>query len=297
MTIEQLQYFQAIQKFMSFSLAAEDMCISQSSISKQIIALENELSVKLFSRNTRNISLTSAGTEFAVHARRILEEYDKAICNLRDYSFGKKRSISITSIPVMNHYKVTDMIALFEKEHPDVSMSITEKDGLYVAKSLENPDTDLVILRTGFMPYGKYKLFPLIEDELVLVTNSSHRFADREIIQLSEAVNENFILLSADTGLYNFCLEVCSKAGFSPHTLHTNIRIDTIKNFILQGTGVSLMMKKVAEYFADPRIRILKLEEKPVLTLSIIARNNRLTPVCSEFIKFATAYFAGLLQI
>lgn len=292
MTIEQLQYFHAIQRYMNFSTAADELCISQSSLSKQIKALEKELSVELFSRSTRNISLTSAGKEFAIHSERILEEYGKMLCGLRDFSSRRKRSISIASIPVMNHYKVTDMISLFEKEHPDINMNITEKDGLYVLKSLENRDTDLVIIRTGFLPNGDYKVFPLIDDELVLVTNSSHRFSNREIISLSEAANENFILLSMDTGLNDFCLELCSKAGFVPRTLHTNVRIETIKSFILQGAGVSLLMKKVAEYIAGPDIRIVKLTEKPALSLSIAARNERLSSVCTEFIKFAVSFFS-----
>lgn len=287
MTLEQLQYFLAVEKYMNFSIAADDLCVSQSSLSKQIKAIENELSVTLFNRNTRNITLTNAGMEFSIHAKRIVDEHNKMLNALKDYSSQNKRSICITSIPVMNQYGVTDMITSFKKGYPDVDMIITEKDTQYVIKSLENPHTDLVILRERFLPQGDYKIFPLVDDELVLITNSSHRFADRESIHLSEAANENFILLSTETCLYNTCLEECTKAGFIPHTLHTNIRLETIKSFVLQGLGVSLMMNKMARYFADPNIRIIKLHEKPILTLSIVTRDEPLSSVCSTFIKYA----------
>jgi len=157
-------------RYMNFSAAADDLCISQSSLSKQIKALENDLSVTLFSRNTRSINLTAAGMEFSVYAKRIVDEYTKMLCALRDYSSQRKHSICITSIPVMSQYGVTDMITSFKKEFPDVNMDITEKDSQHVLKSLESSGTDLAILRTRFIPQGNYKIFPLVDDELVLIT-------------------------------------------------------------------------------------------------------------------------------
>ena len=56
-TIEQVKYFLALNKYKSFSLASEELCISQSSLSKQIKAFENELNILLFNRTTRSISL------------------------------------------------------------------------------------------------------------------------------------------------------------------------------------------------------------------------------------------------
>ncbi len=74
-TIEQMTYFLAIEKYKSFSIASHELCISQSSLSKQIKALEIELDTKLFDRNTRNISLTLAGEEFSIYAKKFVNEY------------------------------------------------------------------------------------------------------------------------------------------------------------------------------------------------------------------------------
>lgn len=78
-TIEQLKYFLAVEKYKNFSVASYELCISQSSLSKQIKALENELDTILFDRTTRNITLTDTGKEFLIYAKNSIKSYDNII--------------------------------------------------------------------------------------------------------------------------------------------------------------------------------------------------------------------------
>ena len=78
-TIEQLKYFLAVEKYKNFSIASYELCISQSSLSKQIKALENELDTILFDRTTRNITLTDTGKEFLIYAKNSIKSYDNII--------------------------------------------------------------------------------------------------------------------------------------------------------------------------------------------------------------------------
>lgn len=78
-TIEQLKYFLAVEKYKNFSVASYELCISQSSLSKQIKALENELDTILFDRTTGNITLTDTGKEFLIYAKNSIKSYDNII--------------------------------------------------------------------------------------------------------------------------------------------------------------------------------------------------------------------------
>lgn len=78
-TIEQLKYFLAVEKYKNFSVASYELCISQSSLSKQIKALENELDTILFDRTTRNITLTDTGKDFLIYAKNSIKSYDNII--------------------------------------------------------------------------------------------------------------------------------------------------------------------------------------------------------------------------
>ncbi len=73
-TIEQLTYFLNLSEYKNFSLASYELCISQSSLSKQIKSLENELNVTLFDRSTRIVSLTPAGHEFYIYAKKAVDD-------------------------------------------------------------------------------------------------------------------------------------------------------------------------------------------------------------------------------
>ncbi|MDD4766265.1 MAG: LysR family transcriptional regulator, partial [Desulfotomaculaceae bacterium] len=74
MEIHQLEYVLAVANHKSFSRAAEEINISQPSLSQQIFKLENELGTNLFVRTTRCVNLTPAGREFISHARNIMSE-------------------------------------------------------------------------------------------------------------------------------------------------------------------------------------------------------------------------------
>lgn len=100
MEIKQVQYFLAIVETGSFSAAADNLYISQSSLSKQIIALEKSLDVQLFDRSKRKVSLTEAGIVFEKHAHTFNELYKSMLVDVGEF---RKTSpeISIAAIPVI----------------------------------------------------------------------------------------------------------------------------------------------------------------------------------------------------
>ena len=85
MEIKQIQYFLAVAEAGSFSTAAEELYISQSSLSKQIIALEKELDIQLFDRSKRKISLTDGGRSFYKHALHLNKIYKALLSDLEEY--------------------------------------------------------------------------------------------------------------------------------------------------------------------------------------------------------------------
>ena len=174
MTIEQLQYFMAIAKYKNFSTAAEECYISQSSLSKQIKALEQELGgVELFDRNTKKLDITYAGKEFYISADKILMEYQKMINNMKKYMDGHTEVLNIGTIPVMNHYGLTDIFFKFQEYYSNIRLHVIEANSVPIIEDFTKGKMDLAFLRDNYLPVGDFKIFPLVDDELVLVTNYS----------------------------------------------------------------------------------------------------------------------------
>lgn len=100
MTIEQLQYFYAISEHKTFSLAALEMNITQSALSKQIAKLEQELGVFLFDRSRRQITLTNEGQQLLKDTKILLKDYEKMLEHLETIKEDKHNTIKIAMLPI-----------------------------------------------------------------------------------------------------------------------------------------------------------------------------------------------------
>ena len=297
MTTDQLRYFLAVKKYLNYSEAAETLNISQSSLSRQIQTLEEDVGALLFSRTTRRIVLTSAGEEFARYAEQMLELYQKLCAQMKVHSSARKNKLILSSVPVMSIYGLPLMIAAFNEQNPDIAIDIIEDDTLYVLREIREHRSDLAFSDTSKLSGNEYLTFPLVDDEMVLIVPKNHRFGDKNRINLSETSEESFLFLGAETMAYKSCMEECIKAGFEPKVLNspnTSMQIETIIDFVSRGRAVSLINGKAAEYYWKPDIRIIRLEQKIRNQLGFVVRNDTISPACMKLIDFGLNYYRAM---
>lgn len=96
MTLNQILYFQKIANLENYHQAAEELYISQPSLSRSMASLENELGVTLFEKEGRGVTLTKAGRMFLEYADRILTDCHIAVGKMREISMNGERSTSVT---------------------------------------------------------------------------------------------------------------------------------------------------------------------------------------------------------
>lgn len=173
-TIEQIQYFLAIKEFNGFSNAANELCISQSSLSKQIKSLENELDTKLFERTSRVIKLTPAGEDFFMYAQKFLDDYNNIFTKMKKHSLSNKNKLNIGTIAVLTQYGLTSTLAKFKSKYPQVDLHILEDENDAVLNMLENSKIDLAIVRDFNLSKDLFNVIHLADDKLVVVTSSSN---------------------------------------------------------------------------------------------------------------------------
>ena len=183
MTETQLEYFTRIVELGSFSEAALELDISQSSISKQIMQLEDELQVALFDRSFRKARLSDAGEMLYQDAIDILKNIKKMKNNAHAMSASGKKKISILALPVIGHYNFYIPISLFESEHSDLEIELIEIEEPEMYRKMERGDYDAMI--TYFNPKQSVKngkFFPLADDEMVLVCSKNDPLSQKDHI-------------------------------------------------------------------------------------------------------------------
>lgn len=269
-TIEQIQYFLAIKEFNGFSNAANELCISQSSLSKQIKSLENELDTKLFERTSRVIKLTPAGEDFFMYAQKFLDDYNNIFTKMKKHSLSNKNKLNIGTIAVLTQYGLTSTLAKFKSKYPQVDLHILEDENDAVLNMLENSKIDLVIVRDFNLSKDLFNVIHLADDKLVVVTSSSHPFTKKNSISFADLKNESLIICSK-SGVYDICVKECTKLGFSPNIIYQISKIETILGLVSENLGITLIANDVLKPFKNLNITVHPLKGKINSSLALVS--------------------------
>lgn len=282
-TIEQIQYFLAIKKYNGFSPAAHELCISQSSLSKQIKALETELDTVLFDRTSRATTLTQAGEDFYIYAQKFLEDYNNIIKGMKKHSISNKTTLKIGTIAVITQYGLTSALASFKSKYPGIDINIVEDENDAILNMLMKSEIDFAIIRDFNLPEGSFDITPLANDELVVVTSNNHPFTKKKYISLDD-LNGQDLIMSSKSGVYDICVQECNKLGFSPNVIHSISKIETILGLVSEGLGITLIVNNVLKPFINHNISVHHLKKPIHSNLALVTNIN--TPKYKECTLF-----------
>jgi len=260
MDIKQIEYFVAVVETGSFSSAAEELYISQSSLSKQIIGLEKELGVKVFDRSKRKIALTEAGEMLHKHALTLRKNYQSLQADLGEYKKATP-SLKIAAIPVTAQYGITSFVAQFKKAYPQINFTLEERQASTVLPALSQYKYDLAFLRDYNIDTSVISYFPIMTDKLTVAVSCDHRFAERKSISLKELSDENFIMFNKGTLIHELSMNACQSAGFEPKVFYTASRAASIIGMLILNSGVALIMERVLNYYNHADVVAIPLDQ------------------------------------
>jgi DNA-binding transcriptional LysR family regulator len=285
MEIKQVQYFLAIVTTGSFSAAADELYLTQSSISKQILALEKELGFPLFDRSKRKISLTQAGETFLKHARSLNGAYQAMQAELSHYKTTP--NFSIIAIPVIAQYGITTHMAQFKSAHPKLNFTLDEREAASILPALNNHQYDLAFIRDYTLDGEIYSSLKIARDKLQVVISKNHHLAGRPSVPLAELADENFIMFDKGTLVHELTVDACRQAGFAPRIFYASLRVESILGLVASNSGIALMMEKIFAYHQPHEVIAIPLQENIESNLVLAwLKNKQLTQPARVFIEF-----------
>lgn len=208
MELLQLQYFECIARHESVTRAAEELRISQPSLSGSILRLEKELGMALFERKNRKMILTSYGEYFLSTTRKVL-----GLISSSKLSFVSDMPVRI-SIGFQNYNeKLLSLIEDFQQSHPQVEFNVygSTLNAPFSTKSFSfivgNADLKLPFSTNKLLiePRGYYVALP-----------ASHPLSGRKSLTMPELLNENFCFLRDEHGNFEYAYQLCIESGFIP---------------------------------------------------------------------------------
>lgn len=254
----QLKCFLSVVDKKSFTEAAYANAVSQSSLSKHISKLEDELGVTLLDRSRRSAMLTPAGREFEPYARRMVNEESRALCALK--RFSDSGSLHIGCVDHMGRVGLTAPISSFLDQYPSGTVSINMDRGPTnpLMESLLKGQLDMAIIAHIISPFSHksnidcydlsaYHTYTLVQDEYHAVVNENHPFA-RQTGRLTweQLAKERLVILDRRYGLNSIIRDCFNQAGLTPNIAFECDQVDAILGMVEEGFGVSILSKKVA---------------------------------------------------
>ena len=252
MNLKQLEAFVQVSESGSFSKAAKELFLTQPTISAHISSLEKELNVRLFIRNTKEVSLSDDGKDLYRYAKQITD-LEKAI-EERFYmdSDDGKHFITIAASTIPAQYLLPKILMCYRERYPKEQIKIMETDSSEVVTQVVDHMVDVGF--TGTVLEKKHcKYIPFYKDELAVITPDTPEYRilkEQNRDDIDWIKRKPLILREEGSGTRKEAEKQLKNAGISMETLDIVASIanqETIKKSVKQGMGITVLSRLAAE--------------------------------------------------
>lgn len=286
MNINSLKIFCDVVDRRSFSRAADDNDISQSTASNVVQGLEERLGVLLLDRSTRPFELTSEGQRFYEGCRDIVRRCHDLVEDIRTLHDAEARSLVVASIYSVGLHHMSAFMQRFSSLHPRARVRLEYLHPHRVCEDVENGDADL-----GILSYPKdsetLAATPWRSEPMVLVCHPGHRLARESEIDLKAIAGESFVAFETGLAIREAIHEALMKSHAEVNVTLEFDNIETIKRAIEIDAGVSILPEpSVRREIALGSLANVPLKGNPLeRPLGIVHRRDKqLSELAREFI-------------
>lgn len=297
MNMKQVQYALVLAQTRNFSQTAEQLGITQPALSKQILALEKDLGVRLFDRTTVPLSVTPAGEHFLANAHQLLLQEEQLRQDMHDFESGSRGRLTIGISPFRCLYLIPDLIYKLTRQHPGLQVVLHEGKSHELHKLAVDGGVDFAIMN---LPVDETLLdiHPLTPEKVLLAVPEA--LADTVPIEenrseggfpvadLRNCRDLPFVVLGKQQVHRVLFDKLCQQAGIRPNIAVEAVGITCAWALVRAGVGATLLPDKFiqTDYFQE-NIRFFALQGTgaPRHPAIIWRKGATLSPFAQEAIR------------
>ncbi len=286
-TLRQLRTFEAVARLKSFSRAAEELHVTQPTVSKQIRLLHEEVGLPLLEQIGKKVFLTEAGEQLYATCADWLDTWGRFEQTIADFKGIKKGRLRIAAVTTTKFF-MPRLLGPFCAQYPgiDIALEVVNRDR--VLERLARNQDDLYVM--GVPPEGlDIEREPFMENPLVVLAPASHPMARRKRIPFADLANEPFILRERGSGT-----RLTVERVFEERRIPLRVRMElgsneAIKQAVAGGLGLAILSQSTLSL--DPNqteVAVLNVEGFPIKRYWYVVRprDKQLSVVANAFLEF-----------
>jgi DNA-binding transcriptional LysR family regulator len=293
MNLRQLRSFLRVVELKSFTLAAEQLHLTQPAVSFHIQSLEEEFGVELLDRSGREIIPTSSGGILYDYARRILDLYAESKIEIdRLHNLMRGRLVIGASTGPGEHVLPT-LLGRFKAQYPQIEVVLRISRTEEIIHQVLERTLEIGIVGAK-MQNEALSFEPFIKDELIVIASPDHRWADGDLVDLTELLKEPFILQQEGAGVRTMLGAGLTQRGLSLNDLNVYMELglqESVKSAVTESFGVGIISRfAVRQELAIGTLVEIPIRDWPVFRdqFYLVRNHNRkMSHLIEAFISFA----------
>jgi DNA-binding transcriptional LysR family regulator len=279
--LRKVRYFVAVAEHVNFGRAAQALHIAQPVLSRQIRALEDNLKVSLFERDTRGTRLTAAGEALLEEARALLPAADAARQRVREAALGK-RTFTVGFSPGI---PIAPAVRELSRRHPEVSVEVVHNACARQADIIRDGRVDIGYLRLPADIRG-LSVERLFTEPLVAMLPADHSLAGKEAVSAADLVGERLLQDPENT-------QERRESGLGPlegqpgQALPAARTAEEKLELIAAGHGIVVVPLSTAAFYARPDVTYVPVEDIPACHVCLAWESSRRGLLLSEYVTLA----------
>jgi DNA-binding transcriptional LysR family regulator len=295
MDFHQLRVFRAAIESGGFTRAAEQLHLSQSTVSQHIKLLEEELGCALFLRVGKRVLVTEAGRVLLQYTERIFRDLKNAEMAVKEMNALKRGTVRLGVGPTTLTYRLPPLLGDYIHRFPQIELIVLSGNTEFLLDALRSQHLDLAIVMST-SPQPGLSVTPLGEEELVIVLNSQHPLAGQRGLKPSDLESLRFILYEKNTAMQNLIDRYFESLSVVPRITMEVENNEALKSLVRAGLGASIVpLCAVANEPADGPLKVLRVRGRPLMRhLSLLSADAENLPKAIQ--ELASTLKAGLAR-
>ena len=291
MNLNHLNYFRVLAKLEHYTQSAEELSITQPSLSHAMASLERDLGTYLFEKQGRNIKLTKYGKIYFEYVDRALSELEKGEKKLRELTNVSTGTVELGYIYTLGPNFVPQLIKNFSlvEENKNIKFSFGQGTTKTLIEGLKSEKFDMVFC--SFVENEPdIEFVPIAHEELVLIVSNDHPLANKESIDLMEVEEYPFIYFSEKSGIRPLIDNLFKKVNITPNIICEVEEDNAVAGLVEINYGIAVLPKiSSLKHYNVKVLPIVNPKHERFIYLAAL-KNRYLTPSVSLFKKYSIEY-------